>query len=417
MTSHALIQPSEAMDAVPQRRVLVIDDDVVQRMVVTQISQRLGQMTEGAASLEEAQARLEATSYDIVVVDLSLGAHDGVEVLRAIVETGRRPAVLVISGFDDRVRDAAIRYAEASGLQTLGSLRKPIDLMGLRGALSRPLIPVKQTRRKSASHDITREDLASALASGEITAHYQPKISLRTGQMIGVEALARWSSARHGAVPPSVFVPLAETQNLWRELTSTILHQAVADAAQWRSMGFDLQVAVNVPPCTLLDPELPDEVERVLNQFNLPPANLIIEVTESAAVTDAIATGEVLTRLRIKGVQLSIDDFGTGYSSLLSLLRLPFSELKIDRSFVQACDHDAYAWKIVRATISLAREFGMRTVAEGVETEAVAQLLLKAGCEVAQGYYFAMPAPADDLQALMQAQPQRDFLAPLRTGR
>ena len=187
---------------------------------------------------------------------------------------------------------------------------------------------------------------------------------LKTGRTVGVEALARWSSAVHGSVSPTIFVPLTEEYGLAPLLTQTMLRQGVRDAAVWSAKWPHLSVAVNVP-ASLLDNGFPNLVEAELAAAGLHPSKLTLEVTESTAMADQSVSGEVLTRLRIKGVQLALDDFGTGYSSLSSLLRMPFGEFKIDRSFVQACDRDSYAWKIVRATLSLAREFGMTTVAEG----------------------------------------------------
>jgi EAL domain-containing protein (putative c-di-GMP-specific phosphodiesterase class I) len=139
----------------------------------------------------------------------------------------------------------------------------------------------------------------------------------------------------------------------------------------------------------LADARLPDEIERLLLETGLGPGALIVEITESTVIANPLLAAEVLTRLRIKGIELSIDDFGTGHSSLLTLLRMPFSELKVDRSFISHCDTDSEAWKIVRATISMARELGLRVVAEGIETEAVATLLRGVGCEVGQGWHFA----------------------------
>jgi EAL domain-containing protein (putative c-di-GMP-specific phosphodiesterase class I) len=152
-------------------------------------------------------------------------------------------------------------------------------------------------------------------------------------------------------------------------------------------------VAVNISPLVLADPTLPEEIERALADTGLAPGALVAEITESTVIANPIAAAEVLTRLRIKGISLSIDDFGTGHSSLLTLLRLPFSELKIDRSFTAHCDTDAEAWKIVRATISMARELGLTVVAEGIESERVRGMLREAGCHVGQGWLFGKAMP------------------------
>jgi EAL domain-containing protein (putative c-di-GMP-specific phosphodiesterase class I) len=167
--------------------------------------------------------------------------------------------------------------------------------------------------------------------------------------------------------------------------------------SRWRMRHPNLRVAVNISPLVLADSRLPDEIERLLSATGLGPGALIAEITESTVIGNPLLVAEVLTRLRIKGIELSIDDFGTGYSSLLSLLRMPFSELKVDRSFVSQCETDAEAWKIVRATVSMARELGLRVVAEGIETEPVVKLLRDIGCDTGQGWFFGRAMPEPDL--------------------
>ena len=377
---------------------LVVDDDRMQRLLISETARRCGYAVTMAGSLEEAVERLRERSFATLVLDLSLGEHDGVEVIRHLAETGQRPTVLVISGFDERIRDAAMRLARGVGLAAVGTLRKPLSLGTLRVHLLQALeTGPDSVSRPAASFSVTADDVAAAIENGEIVPAYQPKIELATRRIAGVEALARWTSAEHGRVPPGVFVDIAERAGLAPALTRLMMTSAIRDAASWHAGGSAVGVAVNVPPSALGDLSWPDAVEAELARAGLPPGALTVEITESTAMSDSPLIGDVLTRLRIKGVNLALDDFGTGYSSLLSLLRMPFSELKLDRSFVQRCDQDAYAWKIVRASISLAAEFGMRTVAEGVETASVVALLEDARCDMAQGFFFARPMPLDDL--------------------
>jgi EAL domain-containing protein (putative c-di-GMP-specific phosphodiesterase class I) len=330
-----------------------------------------------------------------------------VEIMEYIARSRQNAAVIVISGFETRIRDAALRFGASLGLSMAGDLRKPIDIAALCGLLAkhapetRPDLPAQPT-----SDGIGAEVLAQAIAT-EIVPAYQPKVDLATGRIIGVEALARWTSAEFGVVPPILFVDAAERHGLARDLTQSILRQALQESARWNFEGERVGVAVNVPPSALTDASFPDLVDAELAAADRPASSLTLEVTESTATTDIAVMSGVLTRLRIKGMQLSLDDFGTGYSSLTSLLQLPFGELKIDRSFVQACDRDSYAWKIVRATLSLAREFGMRTVAEGIETASVAGMLRVAQCDIGQGYFFARPMSAKALAARLEEQDRR----------
>lgn len=380
-----------------QPALLVVDDDRMQRLLIAETAKRCGYTVTMAGSLEEAVERLRERSFATLVLDLSLGERDGVEVIRHLAETGQRPTVLVISGFDERIRDAAMRLARSVGLAAVGTLRKPLSLGTLRVHLLQALeTGPDSVSRPAAAFSVTADDVAAAIANGDIAPAYQPKIELATRRIAGVEALARWTSAEHGRVPPGVFVDIAERAGLAPALTRLMMTSAIRDAASWHADGSAVGVAVNVPPSALDDLSWPDAVEAELARAGLPPGALTVEITESTAMSDSPLIGDVLTRLRIKGVNLALDDFGTGYSSLLSLLRMPFSELKLDRSFVQRCDQDAYAWKIVRASISLAAEFGMRTVAEGVETASVVALLEDARCDMAQGFFFARPMTLDD---------------------
>ncbi len=371
---------------------LIVDDDRLQRLLIGETARRVGYEVAMAGSLEEAVRLLDERRFATLVLDLSLGERDGIEVIRHMAEAGHRPTVLVISGFDDRIRDAALRVVRAAGLVAVGTLRKPLSLGGLREQLAQALEASEETPgQPGACISVTADELAAAMERGEVTPVYQPKIELATGRVVGAEALARWTSPSHGSVPPGVFIEVAEQAGLSKALTRLMMRAAIRDAAAWHAAGHDAGVAVNVPPSALDDLGWPDAVEAELAAAGLPAGALTVEITESTAMSDSPLTGDVLTRLRIKGVHLALDDFGTGYSSLLSLLRLPFSELKLDRSFVQRCDQDAYAWKIVKASISLAKEFGMRTVAEGVETATVAALLAEAQCDLGQGYFFDRP--------------------------
>lgn len=399
-----LPERAAAAASAEQPTLLVVDDDRLQRLLIAETAKRCGYAVAMAASLDDAVTLLSERSFATLVLDLSLGDHDGVEVIRHLAEIGQYPTVLVISGFDERIRDAAMRLARSVGLAAVGTLRKPLSL----GALRAHLLEALETGPAAVSQSqavmaVTAAQVEAAIRRGEIRPVYQPKVDLATRRIVGVEALARWTSQEHGVVPPSVFVDIAERAGLAARLTRLMMGAAIRDAAAWHKAGQQVGVAVNVPPLALDDLGWPDAVEAELAAAGLAPGTLTVEITEGTAMSDSPLIGDMLTRLRIKGVNIALDDFGTGYSSLLSLLRMPFSELKLDRSFVQRCDQDAYAWKIVRASISLAAEFGMKTVAEGVETASVVALLEEAGCDMAQGYFFGRPMSFADLSDRLTA--------------
>jgi diguanylate cyclase (GGDEF)-like protein len=239
-------------------------------------------------------------------------------------------------------------------------------------------------------------DLRRGIERGELFVEYQVKRALAEGGSDAVEALVRWTHPTFGPLSPAAFVPLAEQIGLIGSLTRWVLDEAVRQCAEWRALGTDVRVAVNLSARDVLDPRLPGEVERLLAQHGLPGSALQLEITETQVLGDAADPREALERLAALGVTCAIDDFGTGYSSLAQLQRLPVDEIKIDRSFVSQMDASASDAAIVRSTIDLARSLGLRVTAEGVETPAALARLAALGCDYAQGYHVARPMSARD---------------------
>ena len=240
-------------------------------------------------------------------------------------------------------------------------------------------------------------DLRRAIAGDELVLHYQPKAELGTGEVIGAEALVRWQHPERGLLGPGHFIGLAEQLGLMGALTEVVLRQAVRQCARWRAEGLELPVAVNLSAANLLDLSLPETVAAALEEAELPASLLQLEITEDTLMADPARAVEVIEEVRRLGVQFALDDFGTGYSSLAYLKRLAVDELKIDRSFVMNMLEDAEDAIIVRSTIDLARNLGLRSVAEGVEDEETWSRLDEFGCHVAQGYVLSRPVPADQL--------------------
>jgi diguanylate cyclase (GGDEF)-like protein len=251
----------------------------------------------------------------------------------------------------------------------------------------------------------TLEQLRDALDSEQLVNHYQPKLDLRTGAVIGVEALVRWNHPFRGLLYPDVFLPLAEQAGLMRRLALGVLERSLRDLRGWRAAGHDLSVAVNLSVSNLQDVALPEQVEMLLEAFAVPAASLTLEITEDLLMADAARSQQVMTGLRKLGVRLSIDDYGTGYSSLAYLRALPVDELKLDRSFVGQLTSDERAAAIVRSTLQLSRDLGMTMVVEGVEDAATLDALRGWGCEYAQGYFIARPMAPAELSSWLRAQP------------
>ena len=246
-------------------------------------------------------------------------------------------------------------------------------------------------------------ELRGAIESRALELHYQPKVDVATGQVIGVEALARWTHPELGPVSPGEFVPIAEQTGLIKPMTLAILELALADARRWVDAGLDLPVSVNISVRNLLDPDLVGQIDYLLSRFGVSPDRLALELTESVVMSDQRRAHEVLERLNAMGIDLSVDDFGTGYSSLAYLKGLPVDELKIDRSFVMNMTTDPADKFIVRCAVDLGRDLGLRVIAEGVEDEETLAALSALGCHAAQGYFFSRPVPAPELTTWLSA--------------
>ena len=240
-------------------------------------------------------------------------------------------------------------------------------------------------------------ELRRGMEDEEFVLYYQPKVDLQTGESYMVEALIRWDHPMRGMIPPNDFIPLAEHTGLIEPLTMYVLDKALRQVSQWREEDLDLTVAVNMSPRNLLDLRFPEHVEDLLKKWKLPPGSLQLEITESTLVSDPTRAMGILSRLNQMRVEMSIDDFGTGYSSLGHLSQLPVKELKIDKSFVMNMVHDEADAIIVRSTIDLGRNLGLRVVAEGVETAEIWRQLVVLGCDYAQGFYRSRPMPADEM--------------------
>lgn len=246
-------------------------------------------------------------------------------------------------------------------------------------------------------------DMRHALASDEIVVHFQPIVDLDDLRVTGAEGLVRWQHPEHGLIPPGAFVQTVEQTGLIGPLTRHVLERSIAECAAWRKSGRDLSVAVNLSVRNLLDRDLPREIERLLDSYGLPASALQLEITESMIMSDPDRAVATVTRLSALGVRMSVDDFGTGYSSLANLRQLPIDELKIDRSFVSPMLRNESDLIIVRSTINLGHDLGLRIIAEGVEDGATLQQLALLGCDLAQGYHLSRPIPAGEFGRWLDA--------------
>lgn len=377
--------------------VLILDDDPDICEFISAVAAESG--LQPTAVTDPLKFREGYTRCDpgLVVTDLHMPHLDGVEVLRFLADDKSAAKVILLSGVDPKVIASAKKLALSFGLDVLGALQKPPGVAELRALFD---------RAKSGSPHPTPDELAAAIDQVALETAYQPKVRLYgegSGTVVGFEALARWPHPRLGEIPPDVFVPLAEASGLVPALTDLVLGQVLIQMAGWRAAGQDFQVAVNLSARQLGDLGLPDRLARMVNESGGDPARVILEITETGAMEDAARCMDVLTRFRLKGFELAIDDFGTGYSSLVQLYEMPFSELKIDKSFITEIEDSEQARVIVRALVNLAHELSLSVCAEGIESAWAWNFLKSLKCEKAQGYYLSRPLHPSDIPAWLES--------------
>ena len=386
-------------------RILMLDDEPFMLKLLGRMLANLGftQVT----SCDNGRAAL--TSFDspnnppdLILLDLNMPEMDGVEFVRHLVERLYTGSLILISGEDERMQQAAVKLVRAHKISVLGHLRKPVKPEAL-FALLEKWTPSSLISPRAAKEVYGADEVRAAINNGELVNYYQPKVAVATGEVKGVETLVRWRHPQDGMVFPDQFIGVAEAHGLIDDLTRVVLTGALDQAKVWQDAGLVLRVAVNVSMVSLTSLDFPDFVAGLAAQAGVPPQAVVLEVTESRLMRDLRAPLEILTRLRLKRFRLSIDDFGTGHSSLTQLRDLPFDQLKIDQSFVHGAWADETLRAIYDASLGLARQLGMEVVAEGVEDRADWNFLRRTGCDLAQGYFIARPMPATDLQGWMQA--------------
>lgn len=378
---------------------LVVDDDPFMRDLVTRALAKLSVgLVKGAGSGAEAIQLIKEKNcvFHVLLCDLQMPDMDGIEVLRHLAGMEFDGGVILFSGADERILRSAVSLARAHYLNVLGSAQKPVKLDQLREFLAqwerwynlKPLGP--------GAAQLTSDELKTGLARGNLMLYFQPQIALPQGQVIGVEALARWR-CEAGVLGPGSFIPLAEQSDLIEPLTRAVIEQALSQTQSWNASGQNLRMAINISVAAL-SLDLPEFVERACLNHGVTPNQVTLELTETHLDQDLVKTLEVLTRIRLRGLGLSIDDFGTGYSSLERLKRAPFDELKIDGSFVHGATKDRAARAIFESSVALGKQLTISVLAEGVETQEEMELANLLGCDAVQGYYIARPMPAEEFE-------------------
>ncbi|MBI2257073.1 MAG: EAL domain-containing response regulator [Proteobacteria bacterium] len=393
-------------EAVTGLRVLVIDEQNVTRRMAVKMAR-----DSGAVEVLEAETPLHALTLleaqerpvDLVVTDVKAtseaGGIDGVEFVRRVAERRLVGHLVIASALEESIIRSVETMARGFGIEFAGHVKRPISPESLR-----PLIVRLVARRaaapllKSRSVHVTVEDLRHAIADKQFVPHFQPRVRREDGAVTAVEALIRWRHPDRGLVPPGAFIPLADRTGLIDGITDVVLEKSIAWARIWRDSGIDIAVSVNLTENALNQPELPERIARIAGQHGIPHERILLEVTEAAAITDAAASLEALARLRINGFGLSIDDFGTGMGTPEQLARTPFTEVKIDQALVTGVFDQPQFFSVLEYSLKLAKQLGLKTVAEGVEGPEDWQLLSDLGCDEMQGYHVARPMPGEEIE-------------------
>lgn len=391
------------------RSVLVVDDSAVQRAHAAQLCRDLG-----IELIYEACNGLEALDLlallvlppSLLVVDLEMPGMDGIEFIEQLHRRRVGFPVLIVSSREQILLDSVCTLGVELGLPMVATLRKPLTLERLRETLHSAL-PVRSTQARPVLPRVSASDLDSALRQGLLQVHYQPKVDIRSGLLRGVEALARWTHPELGPIAPDQFIPLAEREGLIGPLTIAVTEQALAQAAAWRSHGLSVSLAINLSPKLLECQDLVEQVTDRVATHGLEHHQIVMEITESSLSTRLGVALTRLTRLRLRGFGLSIDDYGTGFSSMQQLARIPFTELKIDRSFVCGAQQRPHLQVILRSALEMCRQLGLVSVAEGIETLEDWRLLQTLGCDVGQGWLIGRPMPGEALYAWVRQHRER----------
>lgn len=379
-----------------QGHVLILDDDPAVGETVRFISQEMGFEAEALTDPVVFFERLDKITPTHIVLDLVMPRMDGVEVMHYLAQRGCTAQLIISSGVGGRVLDAAYRTAREYGLPIAGVISKPFSPTALKNFLGKaPARPVSEAVPEPGGKEpdqvvrVDEDALLLGIQNREFDVVFQPILVCATEALAGFEALARWKHPS-GTIMPDRFIPVAESLGLVDQITRQVIERAM----KWMTDHYHDQrwgLSVNISASSLGSKRLADRLEAMCRKAGLDSGRLILEVTETATMEDPATALEILTRLRMKGFNLSIDDFGTGYSSLAQLARMPFSELKVDKSFVLTASESPESRTIIHSIVDLGHNLGLRVVAEGVEDEQTLAFLKHVGCDFVQGYHFARP--------------------------
>lgn len=375
-------------------RFLVAEDDDFQRRWLSIMLENLGakhiiDVADGSAALKILQD--PDTSIDISIIDLKMPGMDGIELVRHIARENHPGGIILVSALDRSLLFSVETMSKAYGVNLLGTIEKPATPETLQALvdLYEPGVHARESLIEAA--EITHAAIRHALENDEFEPLYQPKVELASGQVIGAEAFTRWRHPEYGIVSPLSFLPVLDALGEMDDFAWVVLKKSIAACMLWHQRGHAITVSVNVAPSCLAHPEFADRLIDYVAQQGFDAQYIIIEVAESSAVSIAPYFLENLARLRMKGFGISVDDYGTGNSSMQQLLHIPFSEIKIDRSYVIGASQNKALELVLSSSLEICHKLNKHAVAVGAETQQDWDFLKKLGCNYAQGYYIAKP--------------------------
>jgi EAL domain-containing protein (putative c-di-GMP-specific phosphodiesterase class I)/FixJ family two-component response regulator len=374
---------------------LIVEDDEFQRQIMKDMLVQLGarliwDVNNGKIALDKIRNKQNGI-IDLIICDLNMPEMDGLEFLRHLGKERQNVSIILLSAFGNNLLASAGKIAKLHGIKLLGTIDKPIMSAQLECLISK-YSPVKSKFHEPIkSQTFSIEEILEGIKEKQFEPFFQPKVNFHSGQIIGAETLARWIHPKFGIIPPYSFISVLESSSNIDELTYLILEKSAEAFHTFRKMNDNLTLSINLSADSLDKTGFAESVTKIVRNTGLNTQNFILEITESAAMTDVANALENLARLSMNGFELSIDDYGTGFSSMQQLTRVSFSELKIDQSFVRDFTENKNLRIMVKSCIDMAHKLNIKCVAEGVETKEEWELLKSMNCDVAQGYFIARP--------------------------
>jgi len=373
---------------------LVAEDDAFQRrwlvvMLANLGAKNIAEVPDGLAALRILQEK--DNKIDISFVDLDMPGMDGFELIRHLAKENHRVSVVLTSALDSSLLFSAETMSKAYGIDVLGAFEKPATpetLMALVDLYKKPDLLVDAD---ASCPTVSMDDIRQALKDDEFEPRFQPKVDLATGQVKGVEAFARWCHPQYGLLRPNAFIPILESNGEMDTFEWVIVEKCIEACRLWNDQGLAISVSINLSPSSLVTPGFAKKISEYVLKHGVAEHQIILEVTEYATISNVPYFIENLARLRMKGFGISVDDYGMGHSSMQELMQVPFTELKIDRSFVAGASQNQALEHVLSSSLDICRKLNRVSVAVGVETQHDWDFLRKLGCNYAQGYYIAKP--------------------------